>query len=247
MTFQLSAEPDSSDRTDDRPASIDQASDESVSGQRLVEIRCGFAELAVKEAEAAAVRAAEAKRLFEEQVSVVAEARAAIDEVATHTSKEAAHRAFRTAVDNARSRGQVEAAVGAWLKEINNINGESRMAQVRLNTERETADQRLAELERLSDTAEASATMAASAIEACRAARAALEAAQAAKVEEAIMASASATATAPTTATEAPAGAPSRETAVEPAPESAAVEPSPESAPPSPIRSAVPRLRAGPA
>jgi uncharacterized protein YdbL (DUF1318 family) len=184
VAFQLSAEPGNSHGMDGKPTSVDEASVEPPSGQRLVEIRCGFAEMAVKEAEAAAVRVVEARRLFEEQAAAVAEAQAAIDDVAMQAAKEAAHRAFRMAVDKARTRGQVEAAVGAWLTEINKVNGESRMTQVRLNNEREAADERLAALTRLSDTAETSATMAAAAIEACRAARAAMEAAQPAEVIE---------------------------------------------------------------
>jgi hypothetical protein len=138
---------------------------------RLVEIRCGFADMAHKEAEAAAARVVEATRLCDEQAAALALAVSAIDPAATHSAKEAAHLSFRTAVAAARDRGQVEAAASGWLTNINRINAEGRSAQARVKHEREAAEVLLSQLAGLSDTAESSATMAAAAMEACRAAR----------------------------------------------------------------------------
>lgn len=146
------------------------------SRERLVEIRCGFAEMAQREAEAAAARVDEARRIHEEQVTALATARAAVDPVVTQTAKEAAHSSFRAAVAAAWSRRQVEAAAGAWLYEINRINAATRAQAVLIERGQAAVPELQAQIARLSDTAEASAAMAASAMEACHAARAALEA-----------------------------------------------------------------------
>jgi hypothetical protein len=99
---------------------------------RLVEIRCGFADMARKEAEAASGRVVEARRLCDEQAAAIARAQAAIDPAATHVAKEQAHLSFRTAVAAARDRGQIETAANGWLKEINRINNDGRLAQARI-------------------------------------------------------------------------------------------------------------------
>lgn len=145
------------------------------SRERLVEIRCGFAEMAQREAEAAAGRVDEARRIHEEQVTALAKARAGVDPVVTQTAKETAHSSFRAAVAAAWSRRQVEAAAGAWLSEINRINAETRAQAVLIERGQAAVPELQVQIARLSDTAEASAAMAASAMEACRAARAALE------------------------------------------------------------------------
>ena len=144
------------------------------SRERLVEIRCGFAEMAQREADAAAARVAEARRLHEEQVAALAAARAGVDPVVTQTSKEAAHAAFRAAVASARSRRQVEAAAGDWLCEINRINAETRAQTLLIERGKAAVPELQAQIARLSDTAEASAAAAAAAMEACRAAQAIL-------------------------------------------------------------------------
>ena len=153
--------------------------------RRLVEIRCGFAEMARKEADAAARRVIEAKRLYDEEIAALASAQAAIDLAAAHAAKDSAHQDFRAAVAAARNRRHVEAAATAWLNEINRINGLGRVAQAEIRRERETADDLLAQLTRLSDLAEASAAMASSANQACIAARAALEGADEVEADEA--------------------------------------------------------------
>jgi hypothetical protein len=173
----LSADLVNKEPADDVPSLADEAIVEPAgSRRRLVEIRCGFAEMARKEAEAGALRVVEAKQLYDDQAAVVALAQAAIDPAATQAAKDEAHRNFRATVSAARGRGQVEVAASAWLAEINKINGQSRAVQARTRREGEAGGALLAELVRLSDTAEASAAMAETAMEACRSARVALDA-----------------------------------------------------------------------
>lgn len=165
----MSADPGDSDRARDLAASAEGLNPEQAGGlQRLVEIRCGFAELARKEAHAASARVTETKHLLEAQTATVAQAQAQVDPAATNASKDDAHRSFRAAVAAARGRGQVEAAAGAWLSEINRVNMQSRVLQARLKHEREVADALVDQLAKLSTNAETSATAAAKAIEACR-------------------------------------------------------------------------------
>jgi hypothetical protein len=159
--------------------------DPGTSPRRLVEIRCGFAELARREAEAAESRVAEAGRAFDAQLAVLAASHAARDLGATRTAKEEAHRAFRKAADEARSRFQVEAAAASWLEQVNRINSAARAAQLRIQRERDATDALASELDRLTSAAEASQAMADAAVEACRAAREALAAAEGIEVAEA--------------------------------------------------------------
>ena len=148
--------------------------DVGASRRRLVDIRCGFAELARREAGAAEERVVEARRLFDAQLAVLTAAQAEVDPGATRGAKEEAHRAFRKAIGVARSRSQVEVAAGVWLTEINRINGAVRASQLRIRREREETDAAAAELDRQTAIAEASRAMAEAAVEACRAAQEAL-------------------------------------------------------------------------
>ena len=139
--------------------------------QRLVEIRCGFAELAQREAETAEARVADANRRTDAQLGILAEVQLLADPSATRAAKENAHRAFRNAVASARDRLSVEAAARAWLSEINWINAGLSKAQLRFRRERETADSLIAERDRLAGTAEAARAMAETARQACIAAQ----------------------------------------------------------------------------
>jgi hypothetical protein len=139
--------------------------------QRLVEIRCGFAQLAEREAETAEARAADVRQRTEAQLTVLAEVQSDADPTANRAAKENAHRTFKSAASASRDRSGVEAAAFAWLEEINRINARLRVAQVRLRRERDTADSLLAERDRLAATAEAARAMADSARDACLAAQ----------------------------------------------------------------------------
>ncbi len=137
------------------------------SHRRLVEIRCGFAELAQREADLAAARLADCDRRTETQQGVLAEVQGLLDPDATRAIKERAHHIFKSAVTAARDHAAVESAAQVWLREINRINAQQRKARVRLRRERETADSLIAERERLATTAEAALEMAEAARQAC--------------------------------------------------------------------------------
>jgi hypothetical protein len=139
-----------------------------------VEIRCGFAELAQLEAEAAAARLEEARQQYDELAATLAQTQAQVDPGLFQAAKDKAHAEFRAAVAGARSRGQVEAAAVAWLTEINRTNGKSRLALARVEHEHALVDGLLRQLTTLSATAEATASMAVAAVEACAESRAAL-------------------------------------------------------------------------
>ena len=159
-----SARPRASADTDGAPA--DSLADQVAAQRRIVDIRCGFADLASKEANAAEDRVAQARRQYDEQIAVLARAQAALDK--TRTAKEEARRAYRASVAAAGERVQVEAAANAWLGTINRINGKIRAAQARIERKAEVSEALLAKLDKLSMTAEASRAMADAAIEACR-------------------------------------------------------------------------------
>jgi hypothetical protein len=129
--------------------------------------------MAQREADAAAARLAEARRLYEQQAVALIRAQSQVDPGVTQTAKVAARASFRAAVASARSRGQVEAAAVAWLADINGINAESRAALVRIERGHAAVIALEAQLVGLYDAAEAEAAMAAAAMDACRAARAA--------------------------------------------------------------------------
>ncbi len=151
--------------------------DQPVDGlERQVEIRCGFAELAQREADAAVARVAEVRRLWEEQAAALAAAQADVDPGITREAKEAAHAAFRKAAAAARSRGQVESAAAAWLADINRVNAHSRTALTRVESAHAETSALQERLARLSDSAESAARMAVAAMDACRAAWAELAA-----------------------------------------------------------------------
>jgi hypothetical protein len=139
--------------------------------RRLVEVQCGFAEMARKEAEAVSMRATEARRLYDEQAAVLAPLLTAVDPVAVKAAKDKAHVAFRSSIKAARSRAQVETAAVVWLAKVNQINSENRAAQVRLKNDREAAAELLSQADKLADTAESARSMADAAAEACRSAR----------------------------------------------------------------------------
>ena len=205
----MSADPGSSDQAPeaDAPQSPDNIQ-EAGNLQRLVEIRCGFAEMARNEANAASARAAETKSLLDAQAVTVAQAQAQVDPAATHAAKDEAHRTFRAAVVAARERGQVEAAAGSWLAEINRINSQSRILQARLTHEREVAEALVTQLARLSSTSEASTAAAEKAIEACREAQAEAAASPASASQATLVAPATAIATAITSTIDADADHP---------------------------------------
>jgi hypothetical protein len=139
--------------------------------RRLIEIRCGFAQLSRKEADAAYARVTEARDAYYRQLALVARLTAEANPEAVRMAKEVAHRDFRSRVEAARIRAHVELAATVWLDEINRINRGVGEEQARIKREREEAVRLDAELDRLTATAETSRTMAEAAEAACRAAQ----------------------------------------------------------------------------
>ena len=173
----MGADPDKLERGPDISSAGESASPEHAgSRRRLVETRCGFADMARREADAASTRAMEARRHYDERLQAVIRAEAAVDPVAAHAAKDEAHRAFRAAVASARGYEQVEAAANSWLAEINKVNARVRATEAAVRRERDAVRALQRELTELYETAESSATMAAEAMKACQAAQAAFEA-----------------------------------------------------------------------
>ena len=170
----MSADPGESETQEETPETTDGAPEPAGGRRRLLEIRCGFAEMARKEADAVSQRVLQTRRLYARRLEAVATAESAVDPVANHAAKDDAHRAFRATVAAARERGQVEVAAIDWLQAINHINSQFRVAQAAAQREREAAQALLADLTELSGTAESSEAMAVEAMAACEAARAAL-------------------------------------------------------------------------
>jgi hypothetical protein len=144
---------------------------------RLVDIRCGFAELARREADAAAARVADTRVQLDAQAVLLNSAQAAMDPLAIRADKERAHADFHRSIDRATSRDQVELAAASWLAAINRVNGAVRASQARIQREREAIDALATQLDRLTAVAGASRAMAESAAAACREAQASLAAA----------------------------------------------------------------------
>jgi hypothetical protein len=138
---------------------------------RLIEIRCGFAELSRREADAAYARVAQARDAYYDRLALLARLTAGVNPEAMRMAKEGAHREFRAAIDAARVRSHVERAATVWLNEINRINRTVREEQAQIKHEREEATRLDQELDRLTATAETSRTMAEDAEAACRAAQ----------------------------------------------------------------------------
>jgi hypothetical protein len=170
----LSGERSGFDGPDAMPVSMSEEAGAPAGGRaRLVDVRRRFAEAARREADAAAARVEETRRLLDMRSAALAEAQAAVDPAASRAAKDDAHRSFRAAVAAAQTRGQVETAANNWLSEIKRLNALSSAAEARVRHEREASDALLGRLQELSDLAEASAGMADAAMAACREALAA--------------------------------------------------------------------------
>lgn len=223
-------EPDRGEGAETQPGveEFDAASERA----RLIEIRCGFAELSRREADAAYARVTDAREAYYSQLALVTSLTAEANPEAMRLAKEAAHREFRDRVSAARFRSDVEHAATAWLDEINRLNRGLLDEQARLKREREEAARLDGELDRLTAMAETSRTLAETAEAACRSAREGLPEADSAPPGPATAAAATAaaaTAPVPTAAAPAaPAEASGREPTVPDASISAAPAPTPE-------------------
>lgn len=162
-------EPDRGEGAETQPG-IDEF-DAASERNRLIEIRCGFAQLSRREADAAYARVSDARQAYYGQLALVTSLTAEVNSEAMRMAKEAAHREFRERVGAARIRSDVEHAATAWLDQINRLNRGMRDEQARLKREREEAARLDGELDRLTATAETSRVLAETAEAACRAAQ----------------------------------------------------------------------------
>jgi hypothetical protein len=163
------------DGVSDGAAQVDPAPDSVAAQRRLVEIRCGIAEVASKAAEADLASVFDALNRYGTQAELQAEFEAAWDPAAVREAKDGAHRAFTASISVARDRRIVESAATVWLDAINRINGEARSVQMLIRREREATTALLAAIDRQCVEAGASRARADAAIESCLAARRALE------------------------------------------------------------------------
>jgi hypothetical protein len=167
-------EPDSTlDPADGGAASRDGPCGEE---RRLADERCSVATRAREGAAAAAAALRSAQRAYDAHVQGAESGAAAIDPRSVRTAKEIAQRRFRDARGNATTRDDVEAAAREWLREINQINHDTRDASQRIERDRASAVALAPVLERLAVEADAARISAERADEACVAAREAVAA-----------------------------------------------------------------------
>jgi hypothetical protein len=139
--------------------------------RRLADERCSVATRAREGAAGAAEALRSAQRAYDAHVQGAESGAAAIDPRSVRTAKEIAQRRFRDARTNAATRDDVEAAAREWLREINQINHDTRDASQRIERDRAAAVALAPVLERLAVEADAARISAERADEACLAAR----------------------------------------------------------------------------
>lgn len=144
--------------------------------RRTAEERCTVASRAREGSAGAAEALRVAQRAYDAHIGNAESAAAATDPRSVRTAKEAAQKRFRDARAKATTRDHVEAAARAWLSEINEINGDTREAAVRIERDRAAAAALAPVLERLAVEADAARISAERADEACMAAREAVAA-----------------------------------------------------------------------
>jgi len=139
--------------------------------RRLADERCSVAARAREGAATAAEALRSAQRAYDAHVQGAESGAAEIDPRSVRTAKEIAQRRFRDARGNATTRDDVEAAAREWLREINQINHDTRDASQRIERDRASAVALAPVLERLAVEADAARISAERADEACMAAR----------------------------------------------------------------------------
>ncbi|HZC33334.1 MAG TPA: hypothetical protein VE640_08615 [Candidatus Bathyarchaeia archaeon] len=144
--------------------------------RRLADERCSVAARAREGAAGAAEALRSAQRAYDAHVQGAESGAAAIDPRSVRTAKEIAQRRFRDARTSATTRDEVEAAAREWLREINEINHDTRDASQRIERHRAAAFALAPVLERLAVEADAARISAERADEACLAAREAVAA-----------------------------------------------------------------------
>jgi hypothetical protein len=148
--------------------------DTCVDERRIADERCALADRLGEAAQAAADRAREVQRTYDEHVGRSERAAAVADPRAVRAAKETAWTAFREANAAAVSREDIEAAARDWLQEIDRINRTAHDAEQEAAREHDAASAIVTDLERLGLEADGARINAEAAAAACVAAREAL-------------------------------------------------------------------------
>ena len=135
---------------------------------------CGHADRMAAVAGAAQERARGTRRVYDEHVGRRDRAATAVDPRAVRSAKDEAQAQFRRSRLAARDRAAVEAAAGAWLREINRINARSREAALVMSRESGIELDLLRAVEKAGLDSDVARIRSEHASEACRAARIAL-------------------------------------------------------------------------
>ena len=135
---------------------------------------CAHADRMAAVAGAAQERARGTRRVYDEHVGRRDRAATAVDPRAVRSAKDEAQAQFRRSRLAARDRAAVEAAAGAWLREINRINARSREAALVMSRESGIELDLLRAVEKAGLDSDVARIRSEHASEACRAARIAL-------------------------------------------------------------------------
>jgi hypothetical protein len=142
--------------------------------RKTLEVDCGHASRMAAVASAVEERLREARRAYDEHAGRRDRAAATIDPRAIRAAKDEAQAQFRRSRLAARDRAAVEAAAGAWLREINRINTRTRDAALAMSREVAVETELLRAVEQAGLDADVARIGSEHAAEACRAARMAL-------------------------------------------------------------------------
>jgi len=142
--------------------------------REAMESACGHADRMAAVASAVVERLREARRAYGEHVARRDRAAATIDPRAIRAAKDEAQAQFRRSRLAARDRAAVEAAAGAWLREINRINTRTRDAALVMSREVAVEAELLRAVEKAGLDADVARIGSEHAAEECRAAQMAL-------------------------------------------------------------------------
>ncbi len=142
--------------------------------REAMEVACGHADRMAAVASAVGERLRDARRAYDEHVGRRDRAAATIDPRAIRAAKDEAQAQFRRSRLAARDRAAVEAAAGAWLREINRINTRTRDATLAMSREAAVEAELLRAVEKAGLDADVARIGSEHAAEECRAARMAL-------------------------------------------------------------------------
>ena len=167
-------EPASASVPADGPEAGDDASATCATERHLVRERCALADAAREQSRRAAEALREAQRAYDELRERVEQAQTQSDPREIRASKDALHRAFRSARASATNPEQAEAAAREWLTQVNRLNNGARDAAHTVQTGGAQLRELLPGLDRVAVEADVARITAETADAACHDARTAL-------------------------------------------------------------------------